>query len=337
VAEEEFLLSKHSDPYCWLEMAKQFSAAKSVNVAEAITRLQDQLNSHVRRDGLGNQASAESVCLAIMALRRYSTPELGRTLHALLELQNVDGSWRAFGGDEPEGCWVTSLAALSLTVTGKCAQRAIAAIRWLLNAKGREANWFWRWKLRAFDNKVQFDPAKFGWSWVSGTTSWVIPTAFSMIALRQACERGLNRTAELNERVELGASMLIDRICPGGGWNAGNGIAFGVPYAPYIDATAIALLALAGCQQTAGVRRSLAWLASRLPACPSPYSLSWGVLALTAYRAIGAGIEESVRPAVGRLVQLVEERAGVDDACTLAVCALALDAVDGENVFQVRG
>ena len=130
--------------------------------------------------------------------------------------------------------------------------------------------------------------------------------------------------------------MLIDRICPGGGWNAGNGMAFGVPYTPYVDATAIALLALAGRQQSAGVRKSLAWLAGRLPACPSPYSLAWGVLALTAYRGIDTGIDESASAAAQRLVQLVEEGAGLEDACTLAVCALALEAVDGENVFQVR-
>jgi hypothetical protein len=65
-----------------------------------------------------------------------------------------------------------------------------SGVQWLLNARGREANWLWRWKLRTFDNKVQFDPAKFGWSWVSGTTSWVIPTAFALIALQQARQRG---------------------------------------------------------------------------------------------------------------------------------------------------
>ena len=153
-------------------------------------------------------------------------------------------------------------------------------------------------------------------------------------SLRRA--RGLNRTAELNERVELGAIMLADRMCPGGGWNAGNGIAFGVPYAAYIDATGIALLALAGRQQIAGVRKSLAWLASRLPACPSPYSLAWGILGLTAYRGKGSGIEDVLGTAAGRLVQLIQEGAGLEDTCTLAVCALALDAVEGDNVFEVR-
>lgn len=290
----------------------------------------------VGRGANPSQDSVEATCLAILALRCHRTSAVHEALQRLVKLQNPDGSWPAFAGDEREGCWGTALAAITLIATQSGTKNVESAIRWILCTSGREANWFWRWKLRAFDNKVQFDPAKFGWSWVPGTTSWVIPTAFSMIALRQACERGLSRTAELNERVELGASMLIDRMCPGGGWNAGNGMAFGVPYTPYVDATAIALLAFAGRQQSAGVRKSLAWLASRLTACPSPYSVAWGVLALTAYRGIDTEVDESVVVAAGRLVQLIEAGAGLEDACTLAVCALALEAVDGENVFQVR-
>jgi hypothetical protein len=38
--------------------------------------------------------------------------------------------------------------------------------------------------------------------------------------------------------------MMLDRKCPDGGWNAGNGVVFGVALAPHIDANAIALLAL---------------------------------------------------------------------------------------------
>ncbi|PYT26135.1 MAG: hypothetical protein DMG57_22565 [Acidobacteria bacterium] len=154
------------------------------------------------------------------------------------------------------------------------------AIRWLLNAKGREANWLWRWKFQTVDHSVQFDPAKYGWSWVSGTTSWVIPTAFSLIALRQIRHRGLSQAPGVTERIDLGVSMLLNRMCPGGGWNAGNGVAFGAPYSAYIDTTAIALRALAGHEKERSVQASLAWLVNRLLGCPSPYSLAWGILAL---------------------------------------------------------
>ena len=64
--------------------------------------------------------------------------------------------------------------------------RVNRGIQWLLEVRGREANWLWRWKLRTVDNNVQFDAGKFGWSWIAGTTSWVVPTAFTLIALQQA-------------------------------------------------------------------------------------------------------------------------------------------------------
>ncbi len=281
----------------------------------------------------GNQDSVESTCLAILALRRQPSIELARAVRALLGLQNADGSWSAFTGDEPEGCWTTALAVLSLMAAGHGTRQLTKGIQWLLDARGREANWLWRWKLRIVDNKIQFDPAKFGWSWVSGTTSWVIPTAFALVALQQARQRGDNKTAQLTERVNLGTSMLLDRMCPGGGWNSGNGVAFGVPLAPHIDATAIALLALTRHQEDQGVQRSLHWLVNRLAGCPSPYSLAWGVLAIAAYRHISPEGRDNLRVRVEELMRLIPS---IEDNCTLAVSALALEAINGSSVFEVR-
>ena len=218
-----------------------------------------------------------------------------RATQALLDLQNGDGSWPAFPGDEPEGCWTTALAVLSLVGTGQATKHLASGIQWLLDARGREADWLWRWKLRTFDNKVQFDPAKFGWSWVSGTTSWVIPTSFALLALQQARRRGYDKTARLCERVAVGISMLLDRTCPGGGWNSGNGVSFGVALTPHIDATSIALLALTAHEKEQRVQRSLHWLVGRLAGCPSPYSLAWGVLAISAYRSTARKRSESLR------------------------------------------
>jgi hypothetical protein len=283
-----------------------------------------------------SQDAVEPTCLAILALRHQPGAHLERALDAIENLQNKDGSWPAFIGDEPEGCWTTALAVLSLMAARHRTKRLAGGIRWLLNARGREANWFWRWKLRTVDTKVKFDPAKFGWNWVSGTTSWVIPTAFALIALQQARRRGYDKTAQLIERVDLGTSMLLDRMCPGGGWNSGNGIAFGVPLAPHIDATSIALLALTSNEGDQGVQRSLQWLVNRLTRCPSPNSLAWGVLAIAAYRHISAEASESLRTRVEELMRLTENAASIEDACTLAVSALALEAMNGDSVFDVR-
>ena len=310
---------------------------------EFLLRRQDQATAGW---GYGQgQDAVEPTCLALLALRdfreRLDLSEIGRrervtrALESFERQQNPNGSWPAFQGDDQNGCWTTSLAVITLIRTSASPERLRAGTRWLLEAYGREANWFWRWKLRTLDNKVRFDPAKFGWSWVSGTTSWVIPTAFALIALQQARLRGYKKTARLTERVDIGTSMLLDRMCPGGGWNSGNGVAFGVPLAPHIDATSIALLALTRHEKEPGVQRSLHWLANRLAGCPSPYSLAWGVLASAAYRRSNPEASESLHRRAEELMRMTTNAASIDDNCTLAVSALALEAIDGDNVFEV--
>jgi squalene cyclase len=282
------------------------------------------------------QDAVEPTCLTILALRHQPSVCTQRALDALENLQNKDGSWPAFFGDEPEGCWTTALAVLCLMVTRHAPGRVKRGIQWLLNARGREANWLWRWKLRTVDNNVRFDPGKFGWSWISGTTSWVVPTAFTLMALQQASERGFCRSARLTERGELGTSMLLDRMCPGGGWNSGNGVAFGVPLAPHIDATSLALLALKGQEHHPSFRISLQWLVNHLAGCPSAYSMAWGTLAIAAYREVSPEARESLYGRAEELIQLTQQAAEVVDNGTLAVCVLALEAIAGDNVFQVK-
>jgi hypothetical protein len=282
-----------------------------------------------------NQPAVEPTCLAILALRHSRTAALELGLQVLKNLQNSDGSWPAFVDDKPEGCWTTSLAVLTLMAIQRQNDRANLGIRWLLGAKGREANWFWRWKFQVVDKSVQFNPAKYGWSWVSGTTSWIIPTAFSLITLRQVGRRGFAPACCIAERISTGITMLLDRMCPGGGWNAGNGVAFGVPYAPYIDATSIVLLALAGSEKEPSVQESLSWLVGRLPKCPSPYSLAWGILALAMYRT-RHGVNDMLDRATNDLAALIQNSSVADDICTLAACALAFEAAEGDNVFGVR-
>lgn len=111
-----------------------------------------------------------------------------------------------------------------------------------MKCEGKEANWFWRWKFLAADRHVRFDPDKFGWPWIPDTVSWVVPTALAILALSQApCACG--GLEDIHIRVDRGIEMLMDRVCPGGGWNAGNGVVYGSALAPHPDDTAIALLA----------------------------------------------------------------------------------------------
>ena|SRR5579871_1207922 len=312
----------------------------AMDIGRMTTALREILKTYLKPNGFwrdhGNRGAIEPTCLGLLALRQEKDPEITLAIQMLHHLQNEDGSWSAFAGDEPAGCWTTALAILALLAVGSRSGALEVATQWLVDAKGREANWFWRWKFQTVDKSVLFNPAKYGWSWVSGTTSWVIPTAFALIALQQIKSRGLNPTGSIVERIDIGITMLLDRMCPGGGWNAGNGTAFGVPYAPYLDATGIALLALADHEEELGVRASLSWLLNQLSGCPSPYSLAWGILALAAYRETSSEVSETVGRATKELTALIEKRVRTNDICTLALCVLALEAAEGDNVFEVQ-
>ena len=135
------------------------------------------------------------------------------------------------------------------------------------------------------DTQVRFDPDKFGWNWAPGTVSWVVPTALAILALRTAAKHNFG-SAKSQRRIQLGIEMLLDRVCPGGGWNAGNGVAFGVALAPHVEATALALLALQKTKFSGHrlVQASLDWLVEQTRQCRGITSTAWAILALHAYQ-----------------------------------------------------
>jgi hypothetical protein len=265
------------------------------------------------------QASVETTCLALFGLRGIArTSDLGERF--LLHLQNADGSWPAFQGDDAEGCWTTSLAAITLLDhNDSSAQRGV---QWLIENTGRESRWFWNLKFRIADRKVQFDPDKYGWPWFSGTVSWVIPTAFALIALKRFSNCCPTKRAA--DRIQLGTDMLYDRGCPDGGWNAGNGIVLGSALRPHIDPTAIALLALKQQPEHVTTQPALDWLRMNVEGCRSPYSIAWAILALAAHepRRVASLVDLLTR------ALLIDARSLNTD--TLSVAAIALGIAEGE-------
>jgi hypothetical protein len=282
-------------------------------------RLEERLHQVIDRGG--GRLEAEALCLAALAI--------GNGLLERLESRQLeDGSWPPIPGVDEGATLGTALAVITLLRLGVDARRAGRAVNWLVEERCREANWFWRWKLRTVDNRVRFNPAKYGWGWVPRTVSWVIPTAFASIALEQARQLPGVDTARLRRRVALGREMLLDRACPSGGWNAGNGVVYTVALKPHIDATATALLALQGWQELSQIQDALHYLSAEAPECPSPYSVAWAVLALALFRGT------SVDSTLARLKALLPLAEQTSDVCTIAVCCLALDAVEGGHVFR---
>jgi hypothetical protein len=133
------------------------------------------------------QPNVEVTCLMALALggtEALSTSARATAVASLLKWQNPDGSWPAFLGDT-EGSWVTSLALTVLNTLGDGSGASDRALRWMIEARGREAYWPWRCKFKRVDRNAGFDPDKFGGPWMPGTNSWVIPTAFSLVAIKQ--------------------------------------------------------------------------------------------------------------------------------------------------------
>jgi hypothetical protein len=117
--------------------------------------------------------------------------------------------------------------------------------------------------------------------------------------------------------MDRGVEMLLDRACPGGGWNAGNGIVYEAALAPHPDDTAITLLALCNRQQEPVIQASLNYLERIALALTAPWSLAWAILALAAHRRPIT----SLRTALLALPDLF----CIEDNCTLALVCLALD------------
>jgi hypothetical protein len=278
--------------------------------------------------GNAGGAAIETTSYALMALAEDQEPVRRNAIDILLRTQNPDGSWPAFEGDDQEGCWTTSLALIALRSSGFSTRRIERAEKWLLDNKGREGHWFWKWKFRTVDRAVQFNPEKYGWPWFPETVSWVIPTAFALIALKQSPTRC--RTQPIFNRIQLGAEMLSDRACPGGGWNAGNGVVFGSALKPHIDATSIALLGLADSGEQPTAHEGLNWLRRNFGGCSSAYSLAWSALAFLMHRDHTADI------CVDRLRRVLSELSTFNIE-TLSLSAIAVSATEGNtNPFEVK-
>ena len=274
----------------------------------------------------GTQAAIEPTALALLALPPEFTQERNSAIRFLLEIQNANGSWPAFQGDDSGGSGFTGLAVHALQKSGATGPAIDRTLRWLLRSQGWEAHWLWRWKFRTTDRHVRFDPDKFGWPWMPETVSWVVPTAYSLLALTRREVTSQRDLAE--QRRRLGVEMLFDRMCPGGGWNAGNGVVFETALAAHPDVTAVALLALSTEPMNGPISASLEWLKNRAETCRSPWSLGWTILAFHRYHI-------PVQRWTDILCSVVDP-VGIRDCATLAAVCLALRCLVVTDVFGTK-
>lgn len=163
-----------------------------------------------------------------------------------------------------------------------------------------------------------------GWSWIPGTFSWVEPTAWALLALRQrqAAGKGVE-AARLTEAEQL----LIDRCCAQGGWNYGNANMLGKDLQPYVPTTAVALLALQK-KPSPAVATSVAYLQGAATSEASATALSLAMIALTAH----GGVIDRVRE---RLIAQIDHTVGLGHQLGMAMALHTLNADKPDAPFTL--
>ena len=232
------------------------------------------------------RSRVEATCWALHALIGSSPPQtpegVARGFRFLRVAQLPDGSWPASSG-QGVGCWVTSLACWSLLLDKASSEAVAAGLRWLCDDWPRDST-LWRRllsKLSSQRNIAPINNSLRGWGWTLGTSSWVEPTSFALLALAQSPHNLLPPVA--TRRRQLAQAMLYDRMCPGGGWNCGNPRVYGVAGEPLVVPTAWALLALRDHPERAENVTSLNWLESATPNIHGAASLALARICLQAY------------------------------------------------------
>lgn len=246
----------------------------------------------------GSESRVEPTAWALIACDECGTTHshqeaANRAASYLSGAQLPDGSWPS-APEQLEGSWVTSLAGLALQRREVESQRVSRGIAWLCTELPGEAR-FWRkmmQRLWSNTSETKQNDSLFGWSWTIGTASWVEPTAYAIFLLRSVPSAMLPASAQ--PRIRTATAMLYDRMCPGGGWNCGNPMVYGVAGEPQVTSTAWALLALTEHPERPEVQQSLKWLEQCSKSIQSPGSLSLAVLALNIYDRPASELSQSL-------------------------------------------
>jgi hypothetical protein len=236
----------------------------------------------------GLQSRTEPTAWALIAFHEFCSAgtndkAVARGFGFLQRSQLPDGSWPAVKG-RGQGCWVTSLACWAFLAAGMESQRRLVpGLHWLCEQWPGDAGLWWRLfrRLRASRRVSAQNDSYYGWSWTPGTASWVEPTSYAVIVLHSSPANFLPRSARRRQR--LAEAMLYDRMCPGGGWNCGNPMVYGIPGEPQVSTTVWALLALRRYASRPENQSSLDWLEKHWRQIQSPGSLALAHIALEEY------------------------------------------------------
>jgi hypothetical protein len=211
----------------------------------------------------------EPTCWALLALSQ--TNPQPPNLDVLARWPRRD-NWLIDVAGAPPNHAFNAIAALTLLQSVSTGHHAETIVRSLIGSKGIA--------LRP-DPAITQDNSLQAWSWIDGTFSWVEPTAWGVLLLKQRLARGPYPDAA--ERIRVGEQLLNDRACRGGGWNYGSANVYGKDLLPYVPTTALALLALRDRANESVVVRGLEQLQRDVLSERSAVALSLAIICLRVY------------------------------------------------------
>lgn len=189
--------------------------------------------------------------------------------------QLPDGSWRA-GAQVQDGTWVTALAVTLCSIDAVPQNMLPKGVHHLLLTAGAERSTTFRLMEFFGLGKIEQDATHPAWPWCHGTSSWIEPTAHTLVALKMARKRLHDR--RMAWRIREGEQMVLARRCADGGWNHGAPNTFHIDAPSYPESTALALLGLQGRRKEVGHTLALArW---QWKAAESPLATAWLSIAL---------------------------------------------------------
>jgi hypothetical protein len=256
----------------------------------------------------------EPTALALLALQGALVSSESRSVTAswMAKLQSPDGGWPP-GAAIPTSTWVTSLVLLALAQEKEHSQGCGKGASWVNAHVYPELNAVWGFLDRTLGLSPSQAPGSS--SWFPGTAGWVIPTAFSILAL--SCWSTRLKDSNISPTILRAQEYLLSRRCSDGGWNHGGSQQRSEASPSYAETTGLALLSLAHCSSPT-LEPTLRFAEGFLRNPDSTEGLSWLLMGLAAH---GRNMEVPlwmIRPKTTR---------------DLALHLLALQTLRGRNPF----
>lgn len=263
--------------------------------------------------GEGGGFRPDATAWAVIAQRAAGTAadSLYPAREKLAKMQASDGSVR-ISPDFAGTIWPTPLAVLAWQGEAPFAEAGSRATNYLLASGGLHRD------RRLDDAAVAVNPRLRGWAWVTGTFSWVEPTAMAMMALSAAGHSG-------HPRVREGVAMLLDRQVREGGWNFGETRVYQSERTALPETTGLVMVALRDHVPRETMDRAIVYVRRIVGRHRTPLALGWCLLGLAAWG-------EEPEQAFGWIAECLDRQSsyGPYDTTHIALLALACMAHNSE-------